>query len=403
MFKPDEQDDEFLNAPVLAPVAQDPMAQDQAAAPTPQSADWNPMVKNHIMGLQDFSPEARQKLVEQSQVGGGDRALAALAAIGAGFQGRDAGAAGMSRLNASKQESQDKIKNFDAQKQAYVDNEKQKLVERERSPDSDESKIAQMAASKMGYKGDVSKITAEQFKNFSPAMEKIYQVEQNNQTRRDALNAKSLDRRDAREKKGQDDYDKYVQSKEREASSLRGDDAAKLSSAKLSAIASGRALLKQYEGREDEMTPDQLAILAADRVKAVTGGVPTNEEIKHMMPSNMGTMKSTAKAWWSGKPEPANSGGWVKEAEEDFKVQEKSARDILKNRQTQITSNSRLKPEDQDRIRKMAVPPELNSTSDGGGKIRVTDGKEVRLIDPSDLAHAEADGYKIVGGQVAGR
>lgn len=165
----------------------------------------------------------------------------------------------------------------------------------------------------------------------------------------------------AKEHKGEKadaDYEKLVQSTEQHAASLRGDDAAKLSSAKLSAIASGRALLKQFAGHEDDMTPDQLSILAADRVKAVTGGVPTKDEMGHMMPSNSGTAWAGLKSNFTNKPEPAHSGGWVKEAETDFQAQEKAARDILKNRQDQITSNPRLKPEDKERISKMAVPPE---------------------------------------------
>ncbi len=176
------------------------------------------------------------------------------------------------------------------------------------------------------------------------------------------INARGKER--ALDKAGSD-YDKLVQSTEQHAASLRGDDAAKLSSAKLSAIASGRALLRQYAGREDEMTPDQLSILAADRVKAVTGGVPTNEEMKAMMPHNSGTAWAGTKSYFTGKPEAANSGGWAKEAERDFAAQEKAARDILKNRQDQITSNPRLRPADKERISKMAVPPEYLSPPQG--------------------------------------
>lgn len=193
---------------------------------------------------------------------------------------------------------------------------------------------------------------------------KLFEMEQAERTK-DKKDLKAMGQKD----KSDSDYQKLVQATEQHASSLRGDDAAKLSSAKLSAIASGRALLKQYEGREDEMTPDQLSILAADRVKAVTGGVPTNEEMKDMMPHNMGTKWAGTKSYFTGSPEAANSGGWVKEAERDFQVQEKAARDILKNRQDQITSNPRLKPEDKERISRMAVPPEALSLPERPTKV----------------------------------
>ncbi len=217
---------------------------------------------------------------------------------------------------------------------------------------------------------------------------KLFQMEQAERTKdkKDLMSEKHKD-------KGADDYQKFVQSVEQHASSLRGDDAAKLSSAKLSAIASGRALLKQYEGREDEMTPDQLSILAADRVKAVTGGVPTNEEMKAMMPHNAGTSWAGTKSYWTGSPEAAHSGGWVKEAEKDFQVQEKAARDILKNRQDQITSNPKLKPEDKARISKMAVPPEYLSPSTAAPETKIVNGLTYQKV-PGGWQQVETVGQK---------
>lgn len=197
----------------------------------------------------------------------------------------------------------------------------------------------------------------------------LFNMEQEAKTRdkKDLMKEKLGDKADA-------DYQRYVERKEAQAATLRGDDAAKLSSAKLSAISSGRALLKQYEGREDEMTPDQLSLLAADRVKAVTGVAPSVEEMRHMMPHNAGTSWSETKGYWTGKPEPANSGGWAREAEKDFAVQEKAARDILKGRQTGITSDPRLHPEDRERIGKMAVPPEFDQTSPPPPQTKIING-----------------------------
>ncbi len=61
---------------------------------------------------------------------------------------------------------------------------------RERDPNSQESKMAQDLAVAMGYEGDPSKITAEQFKQFSPAMSKKYEIEQ-----------RKLDRAEARDER----------------------------------------------------------------------------------------------------------------------------------------------------------------------------------------------------------
>ncbi len=132
----------------------------------------------------------------------------ALAALGAGFQGKDSLAAVGQVQNQRRQARQDEMSALDKWKQNKIEEIKlkrqgtmnqredekyaqdQDLLAREKDPSSDESKIAQQAAAKMGYKDDTSGLTAQQFKAFSPAMEKIYQVEQARLARQDALNAK---------------------------------------------------------------------------------------------------------------------------------------------------------------------------------------------------------------------
>ncbi len=206
-----EEIDDVTGLPSVVPTGS-PTPPPQAA-PEPPAA-MNPTVKDYILqkfNLGDYSDENRKKLEAQAQPTFGDRATAALAAIGAGFQGQDAGAAGARSLDAAKSERRQKLQDFDKgranaiqekglNRQATVEGredqqyqQQQDLQARERDANSDESKIAQQAAAKMGYKGDVSKLTAEQFKTFSPAMEKIYQVEQAAQVRRDAINAKAAE------------------------------------------------------------------------------------------------------------------------------------------------------------------------------------------------------------------
>lgn len=197
--------------------------------------------------------------------------------------------------------------------------------------------------------------------------------------------------------KAQAEYDKHAQEKERQAISLRGDDAAKLSSAKLSAISSGRALINKYKGRENEMPPSDLALLAADRVKSVTGGQPTETEMEHMTPSNGGTMWSNVKSKFTRKPEPANSGEWVKDADADFKVQEQAARAILKNRQDQITNDPKLRPEDRERIGKMAVPPEFDQPPGGAPEMIPASKAAPKMPTVGEVR----DGHRFKGGNPA--
>lgn len=376
---------------------------DQLDLSVPGAAqEMNPLVKNYLMDK--YSQDNRQKLEDDQKPGLGDRFAAGLAALGAGFQGKDAGQAGMSMLDKTAKEKHQALADFDRGRLADLDY-------KQRSADSDESKrfrstlkanFPQIAAA---YGDDFEKLTAADQKGIFQVAETkaklddakarselVAETSRNNaQMRRDAQN-------DSRSRRAEDDYQKYVSGKEKEAETLRGDDAAKMSSAKLSAISSGRALLDEYKGREDQMTPNQLSILAADRVKAVTGGVPGQDEMRHMMPHNSGTAWSGVKSYFTGSPEPAYSGGWVKEAAKDFDAQEKAARAILENRQRQITSNPRLRQEDRERIGRMAVPPEyINSRPAAPETVRMRDPKGIiRLVPKDQVLDAQKAGGTVV-------
>lgn len=179
---------------------------------TPESTQpMNPQVRDYLMqkfNLGDYSDDKRKQLQDASKIGLGDKAGAALAAIGAGFMGKDAASAGQAHLNAAKSEKRQalddfekgrkqKIEEYSLGRQALSDErtdktyqESEALKAKERDPNSEESKMAQDLAKRMGYKGDPSTITAEQFKQFSPSLSKIYDIEQ-----------KKLDRAEARDER----------------------------------------------------------------------------------------------------------------------------------------------------------------------------------------------------------
>lgn len=211
-------DDDGINPLTGQPYSDDsmslsPSGQPSVATPSSptQAPTMNPQVKDYLMqkyNLGEFSDENRKKLQEDSKLSFGDKAGAALAAIGAGFMGKDAGAAGQSKLNAAKADKRqalddfekgrsNKIQEYGLTRQAEKDeredkaySESESLKARERDPNSEESKMAQELAKRMGYKGDAAAITAEQFKQFSPSLSKIYDIEQ-----------KKLDRQEAREER----------------------------------------------------------------------------------------------------------------------------------------------------------------------------------------------------------
>lgn len=189
-------------SPEMGPPAQTMPAPPPAAAP----ADMNPTVKDYLMkkfDLGEYNDENRKNVVADSQLGTGDRVSAALSAIGAGFSGGDAGAAAASRIKAIQDEKnktldqfdkgrKDKIETYNLNKELTADQENLQRTAREKDPNSAESKVAQDLAKRMGFQGDPSTITADKFKAFSPALEKIYAIEQ-----------KKLDRQEARADKKQ--------------------------------------------------------------------------------------------------------------------------------------------------------------------------------------------------------
>jgi hypothetical protein len=187
------------------------------STPTPSI---NPQVLDMLSkkyNLGAYSDANRQELVKNQQVGLGDKFGAALASIGAGFMGKDATSAGMSKLQAAKQDKANELAQFDKSRSNLIQeqelgreltkqeredksySESEDLKKREMDPNSEESKIANQAAQRMGYKGPP--ITAQQFKSFSPAMEKIYQIEQQKLNRQDTLRAQAAAREDAKSTK----------------------------------------------------------------------------------------------------------------------------------------------------------------------------------------------------------
>ena len=175
---------------------------------SPGAPTMNPMVKEYLtkkFNFGDYSDENRKKLEADSQLGFGDKAGAALAAIGAGFMGKDAAAAGQGKLKAAKDEKMGKLASFDKgrqgmieqyrlDKEATTDSQAQEKLAREMDPSSEESKMAQDLAKSMGYKGDTSKLTAQQFQAFSPALQKKYEIAEKALDRQERSKDRALQR-----------------------------------------------------------------------------------------------------------------------------------------------------------------------------------------------------------------
>lgn len=169
--------------------------EEQPMGPQPM----NPQVKDYLTqkyGLDQFSPEKRQAIEAQNEEDrGGPNILAGLAAFGAGLQGGNAAQAGQNFLQMQEGRRQARLNDFDKNRQFALNdmNDKEMLAkkEREMDPNSQESKLAQKLAMDMGLPQDQAmKLTAAQFNQFSPALQKRYDLQQ-----------RQLDRQEARDER----------------------------------------------------------------------------------------------------------------------------------------------------------------------------------------------------------
>lgn len=192
--------DDEEEKPGMTPVQPMSVAQPemQMQMGTPAAQPMNPQVKDYLTqkyGLDQFSPEKRAAIEKQNEEdASGPNWLAGLAAFGAGLQGGNAAQAGANFLNMQNQQRQGKLDAFDKNRQLAMQdlNDKDMLARREREndPNSEESKVAQRLAAKMGGGGlftpeQLAGLTAAKFKELSPAFSKMYQIDEGIKVRDD--------------------------------------------------------------------------------------------------------------------------------------------------------------------------------------------------------------------------
>jgi len=205
--------DPITGQPLISP------AQPNMAPSTNQPTGLNQGVKDYLSkkyNLGEYSDDNRRKLQEGSEIGLQDKFAAALAAAGAGFGGRDAASAGMSKLNSIKQDKRQQLEDFDKGRSNFIQeqglnrqltreerededyNKTQEKLKRELDVNSEESKMAQDLARSMGYTGNIDTITASQFKEFSPALQKKYEIAERSLDRAEARADRAETRSEAR-------------------------------------------------------------------------------------------------------------------------------------------------------------------------------------------------------------
>jgi len=150
----------------------------------------NPQVREYLASK--FSPEARQKLVDQnSQDASGPNWLAGLAALGSGLQGGNAAQAGQQFLQNQNSQRDRKLVDFDSGRKLAMEEDTmagdREKVARESDPSSEESKLAQQMAIDLGVKPAlVGKLTAAKLKEQLPMLKQKYDIDQRKLDRSEA-------------------------------------------------------------------------------------------------------------------------------------------------------------------------------------------------------------------------
>lgn len=211
-----------------------------AQSPSAPVQTTNPVVAEYIKKKYklgpEFSDEKRQSIVDDNaKDAAGINWKAGFAALGAGLQGQNAAASGMSMLDQQEKARQSKVDQFDKSRNKAVEkfdferkiNQAERdddLVARESDLNSEESKLAQTLAGKMSPGIDFSKMNATQINQKIPALSKIYDIEQ-----------KKLDRQSARQDKMDAKADKLASGKTLQGrlDGLKSSDRTRFDSAKM--------------------------------------------------------------------------------------------------------------------------------------------------------------------------
>lgn len=192
-------------------------------------------------------------------------------------------------------------------------------------------------------------------------------LRQNAQLRADAAAERSDIKKQAAQEKDTKEHEAYVTKVEDRARGWRGDPASTRFDQNLAAVSTADAILSKYRGREDEMTMQDIHTLIADKLRAATGAAPTEPEIAAQLPSNMYTKYAGAKSFFTGAPEPAHAGAFVKNLDSYFKDMEGKSLSALKNRQKTVVNSPRLSEEEKQRIEQIGVPEAVYKSNSAAG------------------------------------
>jgi len=405
-----------------APADAQPPAPVQVASPAPvlnampkpaaPALGATPDVSDYIkqkFNLGPYSDEARQKLVDaNSQYDTGNHISAALAALGAGIAGGNAGAAGQGVLERADKANQRQLDAFDKgranlvqqyglDQQATKDANDMAREEREHDVNSNESKLAQSLAKKLMPTQDFSNMSASKINEQIPTLKSIYE----GQIKLEEERNKSADRRmllgDKSEQKKIHDQDQALQSTTQLLESARGNPAVAQAEKDLYAADKANGLLKLYPD-PNKIPREMVNLYTQELGKIASGGTPTQHELEGITPNNL---QGPLRAFYqklSNNPTPANLGEFIKANQRYTNQLADDARKVIKDKYGRVIESrkSALGDDNYSRLNNQYIDRFSSSGADAGGGFprTVSNGTHQATVNnAAELKDAQAHGF----------
>jgi hypothetical protein len=284
---------------------------------------------------------------------------------------------------------------FDKQRASAVQDIATKKSFEGSDPNSAKSKVVQQTIQKLwGDKftpDQIAKITADDADLVYKPMElksKLDEQHDNNLMKHEMLRQGQQDRSDKK-------TDGELIKLQTMAESARLSPAVGQAEKDLYAASKVKTLVNMYSD-PNKMNDNMVKLLVQDVAKIASGGQPTQHELEGMQPNTWTGKMASAWQSVSNHPTPANAAAFIKQYTDYSSALAHDAQKVIIDKYGRVLDPYQNKYKDNQTYQAIRGKyiDRFKNEEPSGGKITVTNGKETLQIDPSDLAHAKADGYR---------
>lgn len=209
---------------------------------------------------------------------------------------------------------------------------------------------------------------------------------------------------DAKDQKASKSQDQALTSTQQLLESARGNSAAQAEK-DLYASQKADSLYNRYKN-PDQMNNAEVQLYATEIAKMASGGVPSIHELQGLNPATIPSQLSAIAQKYSNSPSSANAGAFLQRYKAYSDSLAQDAKNVIQDKYGRVIESRKniLGPENYDALQANYINRFTNGTSAGAknsaptasGKVTVSNGQQTYQIDPSDVQHAQADGFKVV-------